>query len=632
MRWPIEYTISSLSRHYRALLRSCARHCAIDSGEKLHGATITTGLLASPSSYLRNTILHMYAACGHVQAARKVFDEITHSQKDTVDWTTLVGCYVRTGLPANAISLFVEMHKHGVLPDNITFVCVFNACARLSDDLFGVQGHAYMIKMGWGSCVKACNAVMDTYVKCSLVSEARLVFDEMRERSVVSWTVLLEGVVKLEGLENGRLVFVEMPERNEVAWTIMIVSYAESGFTKEAFLLLGEMLFGSRLGLNYVTLCSLLSACTQSGDVRLGSWVHVYALKVIDKEMDVMVGTALVDMYAKCGRIDTALKFFKSMPRKNVVSWNAILSGLAMHGRANVVLNMLPRMVEEVKPDDFTFTAVLSACSHSGLVDQGRQYFCSLETLYGISPSMEHYACMVDLLGRAGHLEEAESLARAMPFPPNEVVLGALLGSCSIHKKLHLGERLMQELVLMYPSNTEYHILLSNMYALAGKQEKASSLRRTLKEMGIRKVPGMSSIHIGGQIHQFSAGDKLHPQTEKIYVKLDEMIRRLKLAGYVPNTASQTFMGCHHVEDNEDQREEKELTVFYHSEKLAVCFGLLSTKAGMPLYIFKNLRICHDCHSAMKIVSVVYNRKIVIRDRNRFHCFEQGSCSCADYW
>ncbi|KAK3026239.1 hypothetical protein RJ639_040524 [Escallonia herrerae] len=273
MRWPIEYTISSLSSHYRALLRSCARHCAIDSGEKLHAATITAGLLASPSSYLRNTILHMYAACGYVRAARKVFDEITQSQKDTVDWTTLVGCYVRTGLPANAISLFVEMHKHGVLPDDITFVCVFNACARLSDDLFGVQGHVYMIKMGWGSCVKACNAVMDTYVKCSLVSEARLVFDEMREKSVVSWTVLLEGVVKLEGLENGRLVFVEMPERNEVAWTIMIVSYAESGFSKEAFLLLGEMLFGSGLGLNYVTLCSLLSACTQSGDVKLGSWV-----------------------------------------------------------------------------------------------------------------------------------------------------------------------------------------------------------------------------------------------------------------------------------------------------------------------------------------------------------------------
>ncbi|XP_059670366.1 pentatricopeptide repeat-containing protein At5g15340, mitochondrial [Cornus florida] len=632
MIWPIECTITSLARHYRSLLRTCARHSALDVGEKLHAATITTGLLVPPNSFLHNAILHLYSVCDRVWSARKVFDEIPYSHKDTVDWTILMGCYTRNGLPMEALSLFVDMQKQCVVSDEVTFVCVFNACAKLSDNVFGVQAQVCMIKMGLCSGVKACNAVMDMYVKCGLLTDTRRVFEEMRERSVVTWTVLLEGVIKEEGLESGRLFFDEMTERNEVAWTMMIVGYVGSGFTMEAFSLLREMVFGLGLGLNYVTLCSFLSACTQSGDLVMGRWVHVYALKMMVNEMDIMVGTALLDMYAKCGRINAAFQVFKTVTSRNVVAWNAMLSGLAMHGQGNVVVDIFHQMVKEVEPDDVTFTAVLSACSHSGLVEQGRHYFYNLKSVYGLTPSMEHYACMVDLLGRAGHLEEAAILIRQMPILPNEVVLGSLIGSCSVHRKLQLGEHLLQELVELHPLNTEYHILLSNMYALAGKQDKANSLRRVLIERGIRKVPGMSSIHVGGRTHQFSAGDKSHPQTQEIYFMLDEMIRRLRLAGYVPNTSAQILSGCDSVEDNADDWEEKEQALFSHSEKLAVCFGLISTRAGAPLYIFKNIRICQDCHSAMKIVSAIYDREILIRDRNRFHSFKQGSCSCCDYW
>ncbi|WMV34417.1 hypothetical protein MTR67_027802 [Solanum verrucosum] len=210
-----------------------------------------------------------------------------------------------------------------------------------------------------------------------------------------------------------------------------------------------------------------------------------------------------------------------------------------------------------------------------------------------------------------------------MMIPPNEVVLGSLLGSCSFHKNLELGECLIKELVQMYPDNTEYHVLLSNMYSLAGRNDKANSIRVVLRSRGVRKVPGISSIYVGGQIHCFSAGDKLHPQIQEIYMMLDEMIRKVRLAGYAPDTTCDYY--------GYDQ-EEKEQALFSHSEKLAVCFGLISTQAGMPLYILKNLRICQDCHSAMKVVSKVYNREIVIRDRNRFHRFKLGSCSCFDYW
>ncbi|KAM4125184.1 hypothetical protein ACB094_01G289700 [Castanea mollissima] len=625
-------THSTLTQHFRSLLRACARHSSLNTGKKLHATIIITGLASSPNSFLHNALLHLYSVCGNPTYARKLFDKIPHSQKDTIDWTALMGCYARHWVPRDALFLFVEMGREGVGVDDVAMVCLFKVCARLGDVEFGVQGHGCLVKMGLSASVKACNAVMDMYVKCGMLGEARQVFEEMEERSVVSWTVILDGVVRCEGVGSGRLVFDMMPERNEVAWTIMIVGYVERGFIREGFNLLGEMIFGCGFGLNYVTLCSFLSACAQSGDVVMGRWVHVYALKTMENEMEIMVGTALVDMYAKCGRVNAAYRVFEHMPRRNVVAWNAMLSGLAMHGRGKVVLDIFPRMVEDAKPDKLTFMAVLSSCSHSGLVDEGCQYFHELEAVHGITPTIEHYACVVDLLGRAGRLEEAEILIKKMPMPPNEVVLGSLLGSCSVYGKLELGERVLQELVQMDPQNTEYHILLSNMYALVGKRDKADSLRQILKKRGIRKMPGTSSIHVHGQVHQFCAGDKSHPQITDIYIMLDEMIRRLRVAGYVPNAASQVFSGCDSRVGNVDELEEIEQALFSHSEKLAVCFGLISTRAGSPLYIFKNLRICQDCHSVIKMVSDIYNREIVVRDRNRFHCFKHGSCSCFDYW
>ncbi|KAK4365893.1 hypothetical protein RND71_013773 [Anisodus tanguticus] len=607
MIWRTECcTLSLLARHYRTLIRTCARYLALDVGTKLHASIITTGLQTLPNTYLRNAILQMYAACGRVLYARKMFDEIPLSYKDTVDWTTLMGCYARGGLPVYALNLFVEMRKNDVLIDEFTMVTVFVASAKLGCEQFGVQGHGCMVKMGFGSSIKACNAAMDMYVKCGLIDKTRRIFNEMEEKSLVSWTVLLGGVVKWEGFENARLLFDEMPERNQVAWTIMTAAYIENGLTREAFGLLREMVFEFGFELNFVTLCSWLSASAQSGNVMMGKWVHMYALKKI--KHDIMVETALINMYAKCGRIDDAFRVFNVMPRRNVITWNAMLSGLAMQGKGDMVLDLFAQMVREVKPDDVTFTAVLSACSHSGLVDQGRRFFYSLESTYGIKPSIEHYSCIVDLLGRAGHLEEAESIIRGMPIPPNEVVLGSLLGSCSVHKNLELGERLMKELLQMYHDNTEYHVLLSNMYSLAGKIDKANSIRVVLKSRGVRKVPGTSSIHVGGEIHCFSAGDKLHPQSQEIYMMLDEMIQKIRLAGYVPDTACQKFSGSYDGEYYGYGREEKEQALFSHSEKLAVCFGLISTQAGMPLYIFKNLRICQDCHSAMKIAVLLLKK------------------------
>ncbi|XP_051140635.1 pentatricopeptide repeat-containing protein At5g15340, mitochondrial [Andrographis paniculata] len=626
MKWPMECaSVSSLARHCRALARSCARLSAPEAGQQLHAAAITAGLAALPMLYLPNVILHMYAACGDLLSARKVFDGIPVAYKDAADWTALIDCCSRCGSPMDSLKLFVVMRRLGVPVDDITVVSVFSICAKLGNSSVGVQLHGCTVKLGLDSCIKSRNSAMDMYIKCGLMADAKRVFYETTGRSVVSWTILLWGVAKWEGLEEAHKLFDEMPEKNEVAWMIMISRYVENGFVEAAFTLLSEMTTDFGLRFDSGSLCTLLSACTQSGDVATGRWAHAYGLRSnMDAATDVRVGTALLDMYAKCGHIDYALRVFKCMAERNVVTWNAILGGLAMHGRATTVLEMFDRMVDEVKPNDVTFTAVLSACSHAGLVDRGREVFHRLRSAYGMPPSMENYACVVDLLGRSGRLDEAEAVIRSMPMKPNEVVLGSLLGACSVHRKPELGERLVQDLIRMYPDNTEHHVLLSNMYASSGRSDKADSFRHDLREKGIRKVPGMSTMFVDGRIHRFSAGERSHPQIIDIYAMLDEMIQKLKSAGYVPDISCQILSGS--------GDEEAERALMCHSEKLALCFGLLGTKPGTPLYIFKNLRICRDCHSAMKFASRVYGREIVIRDRNRFHSFKHGLCSCSDYW
>ncbi|KAM7268383.1 hypothetical protein ACFE04_010549 [Oxalis oulophora] len=624
--------LSKSPTHLRSLLRQCTRQ-SITTGEKLHALIITSGLATNPNTFLHNTLLHFYAATGASTHAHQLFNVIPHSHKDTVDWTTLMNSLAHDNKLDKALSLFVEMRKEGLSVDEVTMVCFFGACARLSNAVLGSQGHVCMVKLGLGFSVNACNALMDMYGKCGLVREVRQVFEEMGEKSLVTWTILLDAVVKWEGVRIGREVFDQMKERNEIAWTLMIAGYVGSGLVNEGYLLLREMGINMGIWINDGMICSILPACAQSGDVLMGKWVHVHALKAMGRDLDIKAGTALVDMYAKCGQIDTALRVFNFMPRRNVVAWNVLLNGLAMHGMGKLVVDMVEKMIEEAQPDDLTLMAVLSACSHTGLVDEGRHCFYNLESVYGIVPKMEHYACVVDLLGRAGFSEEAESIIKDMPFPPNKVVLGSLLASYSAHQKVEHVEKIVQELVRTDPHNTDYHVLLSNMYALSGKSEKADLARKVLKNKGIQKLPGMSSIHVNGQVYHFSAGDKSHPQSQDIYVNLHKMIGKLRLAGYVPNTSSQVFSGSKcREESNVDELEEREQALFSHSEKLAVCFGLISTRAGTPLYVFKNLRICADCHCAIKIVSKVYQREIVVRDRNRFHRFVQGSCSCSDYW
>ncbi|KAK7860083.1 pentatricopeptide repeat-containing protein [Quercus suber] len=367
----------------------------------------------------------------------------------------------------------------------------------------------------------------------------------------------------------------------------------------------------------------VLPAISCFGALELGKWVHLYAEKN-GIEIDDVLGSALVDMYSKCGSIEKALQVFERLPRKNAITWSTIIGGLAMHGRANDALDYFSRMERSgVTPSDVTYIGVLSACSHAGLVDEGRSFFSHMVKAVGFEPRIEHYGCMVDLLGRAGHLEEAEELILNLPIRPDDVIWKALLGACKIHGNIEMGRRVAKVLMDMVPHDSGSYVALSNMYASSGNWEAVADVRSMMKEMDIRKDPGCSWIELDGEIHEFLVDDDSHSRAKEIHSMLDEIANQLRLIGYRPDT-SQVLL---HLDE-----EEKESALQYHSEKIAVAFGLICTSPHTPLWIVKNLRICEDCHSSMKLISKIYKRKIIIRDRKRFHHFEHGSCSCKDYW
>jgi pentatricopeptide repeat protein len=371
------------------------------------------------------------------------------------------------------------------------------------------------------------------------------------------------------------------------------------------------------------TYVGVLNACANVVALEEGRRTHE---RIIQSrcESNVFVKSSLVDMYAKCGSMEDACRVFNTMPAHDVVSWNALLGGFAMHGQGKEALVHFERMCEEgVHPDDITFVCLLSACSHAGFVDEGLRFNALMTTVYRIPAKLEHYTCMVDLLGRAGHLQEAENMIQGMPCKPNAAIWRALLGACRVHGNVEMGERMAKRVLELEPKNAAAFVLLSNLYAATGNLELSESVERQRKERDAKKQPGRTWIEVNDAVHTFVVDDQIHPEMIKIRAELKRLSVLMHDAGYVPNTKSV----LHDVEE-----EEKVIHLCHHSEKLAIAFGLMSTDPGTPLRIVKNLRVCEDCHTSTKFISKIVRRKIIVRDANRFHHFENGVCSCRDYW
>ncbi|KAF6171354.1 hypothetical protein GIB67_009495 [Kingdonia uniflora] len=514
------------------------------------------------------------------------------------------------------------MLSKSVKPDHFTFTILLKGCTQLPAPQFGKQLHCQVIKNGFEFSSFIRSKLVHLYALLGWISDARKIFDTTTELNVVTWNSLLKGYANNRDSKSLCEIFDEMPQRDVVSWNTMIAFYVNvSDFEKAMWVFRDMQEKGERP--DRVTLISVLSACAQMGALAQGRWVHAY----IDKngvELDENLGSALVNMYAKCGCLEGAVQAF-CQSRKSVDTWNAMIGGLAGNGQSVKAIEMFSKMeTAGVLPDKITLSCVLNACSHGGLVDDGVRYFEKMVYSYRIEPDIGHYGCMVDLFGRAGLFDKAEEIIETMPMKPDAVMWRALLNACKIHKNLQVGEKAGNRLIELSPNDHENYVMLSNLYALNEKWDRVHKVRKIMLERRISKIPGCSSIEVDGIVHEFIAGDATHSLKNKIYEMLDEMGERLKRAGYKPDT-EQVLLDI-------DDEEVKQTSLNHHSERLAVAFGFISTSSRTTIRVVKNLRVCSDCHSTMKYLSEIYNRDIIVRDSNRYHHFKGGSCSCMDYW
>ncbi|KAA8520345.1 hypothetical protein F0562_014601 [Nyssa sinensis] len=477
------------------LLKACAQLQALSEGKEVHAHAIKNGL--SLDLYVMNTLMRMYAVCGVIGAVQKLFDESPN--RDLVSWTTLIQGYVKMGYWKEGIRVFFEMCEAKFRADEMTMVIVLSACAKLGDLSLGRKIHKYMHDNKVTLDIYIGNALVDMYLKCGDACFARKVFNEMPVKNVVSWNSMISGLAQQGEFKEALDVFRKMQSRGVKP--------------------------------DDVTLVAVLNACANLGVIELGKWVHKY----VDKHMikaDGFIGNALVDMYAKCGSIAEAFRVFDGMKCRDVYTYTAMIVGLAMHGQGERALDLffeMPKM--GIKPDEVTFVGVLTACSHVGLVEEGRKHFEDMVRVYNLVPQTEHYGCMVDLLGRAGLISEAEEFIENMPIEPDAFGWGALLGACRIHGKIELAERVMEKLLEIEPERDGAYILMTNIYSSANRWRDALKLRKAMKGRNMKKTPGCSSIEVDGVVHEFRKGDKAHPKAKEIYMLLDEMTSQLKSSG-----------------------------------------------------------------------------------------------------
>lgn len=522
---------------YGSALSACAGLRDAITGMQIHASLAKSRFMSDV--YMGSALIDMYAKCGDVDCAQQAFDGMT--ERNTVTWNSLITCYEQNGPASEALKVFLKMMACGVQPDEMTLASVVSACASLCAVKEGRAVHARVVKSDkLSNDLVISNALVDMYAKCRMIKEARWIFDRMPLRNVVTETSMVSGYAKAASVETARSMFCKMMDRNVVSWNALIAGYTQNGENEEA---LGLFLLLKRESIwpTHYTFGNLLNACANLADLKLGRQAHTHVLKQGFRfqdgpESDIFVGNSIIDMYMKCGSVEDGRRVFKTMIERDAVSFNAMIVGFAQNGQGAEALQLFRQMLESgEKPDHVTMIGVLCACSHAGLVEEGRHYFDSMSKDYGLEPQKDHYTCMVDLLGRAGRLNEAKSLIISMPVPPDGVVWGSLLAACKVHRDLELGNFVAEKLMEIDPTNSGPYVLLSNMYAEVGKWRDVTRVRKLMKRHGVVKQPGCSWIEIGSHVHVFMAKDTRHSQKREIYLLLRILARTMKLSGYVPN-------------------------------------------------------------------------------------------------
>jgi pentatricopeptide repeat protein len=436
---------------YPSVIKACSGTCKVLVGKSVHGSVLRCGL--EEDVFVGTSLIDMYGKCGEIVDARKVFDRL--SERNVVSWTAMVVGYVSFGDLVEAKKVFDEMPMRNVA--------------------------------SW-------NAMIHGFVKVGDLSSARGVFDSMPAKNVVSFTTMIDGYAKAGDMATSRFLFEQAAEKDIVAWSALISGYVQNGQPNQALEVYREM-ESMNVKPDEFILVSLMSAASQLGHLELARWIDSYVVNSsIDVQQDHVI-TALVDMNAKCGNMERALKLFQEMPKRDLVSYCTMIQGFSIHGHGEDAVNLFNRMLMEgIIPDEAAFTIVLTACSHSGLVDEGWNYFNSMKENYDISPTPDHFACMVDLLSRSGQLRDAYELIKSMHVEPNAGAWGALLGACKLQGDSELGETVANRLFKLEPLNAANFVLLSNIYASAERWKDVSLVRTTMKERGVRKIYACSKI------------------------------------------------------------------------------------------------------------------------------------------
>lgn len=621
--WPNQFTLSSV-------LKCCAKANEVSVGKVIHGWMLCSGV--EFDIVLENSVLDLYVKCGAFDLGMRLFEmmEIRDSVswnivicgcfqfgddgravelfrkmpcKDVGSWNTVIDGLMRNGAETAAFELLREILIAGPLINKVTFSIALVLASTLLDLQLGRQLHAQIIRCHVHSDGFIINSLVHMYSKCGETQIASLVLSNTFHNNIMQ-NVNHEDVMDV------------------AAWSSMISGCVQNGRWDDAMEMFCKMVRGN-LEMHMFILTSILSACASAGQLVFGQLIHSYAVK-LGYRPDVHMSCALIDMYAKCGNLDNARLVFHQTRDRNVVLWTAMISCSALNGSGLEATQLFDSMIMEgIRPNEVTFISVLTACIHAGLVEHGCRYFRMMNEIYSIKPELEHFTCMVDLYGRANRLEEAKHFILQNGMSSSVPAWSALLSSCRFHKNFEMAKFASKHLETFESTDAGTIVMLSNLCANEQKWEDSSKFRSSMKQNGIKKLPGKSWIQLQNHVYTFSAGDQLHPQRADIYSYLEELTARVKEIGYSPDVKIVT----HDVEE-----EQGEDILRHHSEKLAIVFGIMSTADGIPIRVMKNLRVCGDCHDFIKYASKVLNREIIVRDIHRFHHFKHGSCSCGDYW
>lgn len=512
------------------LLKGFNRDIPLEFGKGIHAHICKFGF--GFNGYVQHSLIHMYCLYGQVDTARRVFDNT--AKNDVAIWNLMISGHNKRKQFEESLQLFTAMEKNKIPPNSITLVSVLSACSELKDLDTGKKIHQYINNHGKvKSDLKVNNALANMYSSCNEMEAALNVFRNMQDKDVISWTTIIKGFISSGQIDQARRYFVQMPKKDSVSWTVLLDGYLKLNRFKDVLLLFREMQ-AAKIKPDAFTSVSIITACAHLGALELGEWVRFYIEKY--NMEDIYVDNALIDMYFKCGEVDRAVKRFLKMSSRDKFTWTSMIVGLAINGHGREALAMFSNMLIALqRPDEVTYIGVLSACTHAGMVNEGKSYFTNMTIQHEIEPNLMHYGCLVDLLGRAGKLREAYEVIKNMPMKPNAIVWGTLLSACRLHMDVEMADIAAEQLLELEPENEGVYVLLCNIYATCKKWERLQALRKIAMERGIKKTPGCSLIEVNGVVHEFVAGDCTHPQSKQIFLQLEELNEDLKLAGNLPN-------------------------------------------------------------------------------------------------